>query len=608
MGSKTTEYYLVTTANENSWDRSKKILFLGKWCCVYSKKKDLATLDYSVASPFSSTSDERKESIDFVVGKTKEFLNFATEALNEYHGTSHSSRYWDIVLGHWLRRYVSIIYNRYFTLQKALQNYEVTETATVCYKNYALVTGSSSNFISKASEDEWNMILFDELLKITNSHSLSKSRTINVLIGDEAVAVRKNRGAKLLVKTFLSSVMKHFTRNSDSLILSSYMGAVREALLKLSLIEAPLGHWDVGQLPQIDFSSIKIDENFRNEITRNFDPSSDFDEVLKYMFMKLLPVCFLEGRAEFIRGVEHSGWPKHPKFIYTSNEFDTNELFKLYAAHHSEKGRAYFVGQHGNSYGTHHDGLNWPETDSSDKFFTWGWSEGNAIPAFSFSKHILEKKIKPKKDGILLLVENAVPQRLEPYDTTYEYGEYQSEQFRFIRSLKSNIHESILVRLLRHYVNRNWHEDLRWRDEASHIQLDNGVAPFMTLVKKSRLAVFSFDTTGTLELMALNFPLICFWRGGTSHVNDSAKPYYDLLMEVGILHDSPESAANKVNEVWDDIDKWWLRKDVQDARVRFCDRYARQSEHPVKELRKLLSNTATTPTSKEADSSSKCNS
>ena len=31
-------YYLVTTANENSWDVSKKILFLGEWCCNYSKK------------------------------------------------------------------------------------------------------------------------------------------------------------------------------------------------------------------------------------------------------------------------------------------------------------------------------------------------------------------------------------------------------------------------------------------------------------------------------------------------------------------------------------------------------------------------------------------
>ena len=176
----------------------------------------------------------------------------------------------------------------------------------------------------------------------------------------------------------------------------------------------------------------------------------------------------------------------------------------------------------------------------------------------------------------------------DPYDTTYEYNCYQLEQFKLVKSLECDIRDHVLVRLFAHHIFQSWYEELRWNDELPDIRLDNGCSPFMSLVKRSRLVIFSFDTTGLLELMALNFPLICFWRGGSSHVHDTEKYYYEILREAGIYHDNPESAAQKVNEVWDDVDGWWGQSAVQEARKQFCDRYARVSQNPVRELKQIL--------------------
>jgi putative transferase (TIGR04331 family) len=585
---KSDDYYLVTTANENSWDKSRKILFLGEWCCDYSKINEISDLDYSVALPFCTSSSKKKESIYFVVKKTEYLLDYASKILNSYHGTSHGARYWNIVLGHWLQRYVSVIYNRYFTLQKALQKYNFTETATINYNNYNLVTQKSNDFHGAVDNDNWNMVLYDMLLKIINPPSVSYSNKITLYIDKNYLLVWKkaNKGVKWFVKSLIHSSLKHFVRDSDSLIINTYLGRINEAILKLKLFEAPTFEMGNDGLP-LPFS---IDDKFRDELTTTLDSPVHFDDLLKMMFLKLLPTCFLESYDEYIRRVNQSGWPKHPKFIFTSNEFDTNEIFKLYAAKHSEIGVPYFVGQHGNAYGTHLETIAPPEIKTSDKFFSWGWNDciNNIIPAFAFNKYMSGKKRKLKKDGTLLLVQGGRTPLIMPYDTTSEFSHYQSEQFRFVKSLGCDPRDHLLVRLYAHYINLPWHEELRWKDELPDVPLDNGCYPFMKLVEGARIVIFTYDTTGMLQFMALNLPFVCFWRGGTSHLQDTAKYYYELLREVGVFHDNPESAAQKVNEVWEDIDGWWKQSKVQDARKQFCERYARVSQDPVNDLKKLL--------------------
>ena len=105
---------------------------------------------------------------------------------------------------------------------------------------------------------------------------------------------------------------------------------------------------------------------------------------------------------------------------------------------------------------------------------------------------------------------------------------------------------------------------------------------------QNRLIVHSYDSTGILETLSLNIPTICFWRGGLEHLLPDAKPYYELLEDVGILVTTPERAAEIVALHWENIDKWWRNQDIQDARKAFIRQYARMEKHPVRVLKKLL--------------------
>ena len=88
--------------------------------------------------------------------------------------------------------------------------------------------------------------------------------------------------------------------------------------------------------------------------------------------------------------------------------------------------------------------------------------------------------------------------------------------------------------------------------------------------------------------LSQNIPTLAFWQNGFDHLRESAKPYYQLLVDAGIIHLSVESATDKVSEIWDNVDAWWNQAHVQDARKKFCERYAKTNQKSISNLKKVL--------------------
>ena len=120
------------------------------------------------------------------------------------------------------------------------------------------------------------------------------------------------------------------------------------------------------------------------------------------------------------------------------------------------------------------------------------------------------------------------------------------------------------------------------------INVDTGDKGIGDLISESRLVVFAYDSTGILEMLSQDVPTMAFWQNGLEHLRENAKPSYQLLVDVGIVHLSPESLSQKINEVWSDVNSWWCNDKVKDARIMFCKKYARTTQNPVDELKTIL--------------------
>jgi putative transferase (TIGR04331 family) len=91
-----------------------------------------------------------------------------------------------------------------------------------------------------------------------------------------------------------------------------------------------------------------------------------------------------------------------------------------------------------------------------------------------------------------------------------------------------------------------------------------------------------------LETLSLNIPTLCFWQDTFDVVTPIARPYYEMLQEVGIIFNTPEEAAKHVALHWGNIEKWWGSETVQNARILFCNQYAKTEKKPLRTLKRIL--------------------
>ncbi|MDB0065557.1 LIC12162 family protein [Oceanospirillaceae bacterium] len=578
--------HLITTADERTWKSDRPVLFLGEWCQLYDRRALWMSMNGEVAVPFTPEPDKKSNDIEYLHALTDQLLIELGAALNALHRTTHSSRYWNILLGHWLRRYVNVCYNRYFTLDQTLRKYKITSTTILCSEDFSLATPDSSSFVQACDNDRWNNMFYARVLE----HMGIKAFNLTVvLIEKEEIdkqqivnKVPHRFNFRTLVKTFIKKVTAWFLKNNDALIISTYMPKWQEIKLNLALWQSPQ-FWKTP--PLINASA---DLKLRKKFALSSNTDVGFEQFVRDLLPDTMPICYLEGYLQLTQQAESLNWPANPKFIFTSNSFDADEIFKAWTGIKTEQGVPYFTAQHGNNYGTLNGIQNWPEQVSVDRFFTWGWTNGNSknIPAFVLKTNNVQLKSNPK--GGLLLLGVCVEPMCTMFDDYHEHGIYQKQQFLFVEALPQKIQKSLTVRLHDRWVKTRWSDEKRWSDHKLSLQMDLGFEPVKKAIGKNRLVVHAYDSTGILEGLTSNIPTMCFWNGGLDHLLPVAKPYYELLRDVGILLDSPESAAHDVAKHWDDIDGWWGSEKVQRARVMFCEQYARVEKQPAKALSRML--------------------
>ncbi|MDO8291962.1 MAG: LIC12162 family protein [Gallionella sp.] len=584
--------FLITTADARSWRDDTPLLFLGEWCCWGLKKEELCNLNAEVVPPYGWEEGQKKADYLYVWDLIERLLPELSEMLNRHHGTSHAPRYWRIMLGTWLYKFTMIMFNRWATVQHALGKYSVSGTVVLEFPREQLVPVDYIGFARLYRFDAWNQAVYGRIFKDWSNVSCIVKKTDVLDEGD--ASDRKHftppptRTLKQQVKRFVANRVQRFanllTRPTDAFLISTYLPFVQECKLQLALGQIPV--------PRLLQPTPRVSPDFdiRNNLSLGPAGFTGFEQFIRTLIPEQLPSCYLEGYLALCEKAASMPWPAKPKFIFTSNSFDGDEVFKAWTAAKTELGVPYIIGQHGANYGA---GEFAPseihEVATADRYLTWGWEEDSAKHRPVAALPMIGKPAgKWNPDGGLLLVERGGGHREPLWDETPAFRKYLEDQFKFVGCLLERVGEEVTVRLYSAYLYANWSEDTMWKDRFPRIQLDDGTAPISEQIRRSRLTVFSYESTGVLESLAGNIPMLLFYDSKNWPLRLQAQPYYHRLMEAGIFHETPESAAEKVNEIWDDVQGWWAQDKVQEARRIFCDHFARMPQHPIRELKKAL--------------------
>jgi putative transferase (TIGR04331 family) len=570
--------FLATTADQRFWKKDEKILFLGEWCKVFDQKQVWDKLDYEVLPYHWDDRNKLYEDCKYLDRLYEELLSELTGQLNALHEVDHSVRYWRIIIGPWLYWFIQILCDRYLSIRTAIDSGKVTGTWIPSTPANRFVPLDFLYYKRRfCTADDYNLFLYGRVIESLGGIPCNvKSVSSDSNITDD---FSKNPTA-LLEKTFAQKLLLAWSKIIPDqwvkfVFVNSYLKIQNLASLQLALGQIPYLY-----SPVVLSADVPVDPALRKKLFLSERPGS-FEALLRSLIPEQMPRVYLEGYSDMSQR-SLAAFPKHPKVIFTTNGIFANEGFKFWAAHKVESGVRLAGAPHGGHSGT---GV-WSANEAhehkvADRYYTWGWKnldESKFVSLTSGQLVGVEDRIKPDPRGGILWVGGSFPR--------YSYAMYAApmgpqvlsyieDQKAFCRAVSPEVHDLLLLRL--YPIELGWKENKRWADFDPSLNIYQGKEPIYAQMNKRRLAVVTYIGTTYLETFAANYPTILFWNPDHSEIRPSAKPYFDNLRRVGILHDSPVSAAEKVNEIYLDPLSWWNSPQVQEAKDLFRDQFAKTS-------------------------------
>jgi len=515
-------------------------------------------------------------------------LKDISKQLNQIHSVEYSVRYWRILIGPWLGYFTQVIFDRWSMLEIALNDCNIDACMVLNRDENNLIPNDMAHFNSLFVCDDWNEAIYTQLLKKYYSSKIDIQEVSSDIFFPYGKGQKEKSWIGRLKATlfnFIHKINGFLTDSNEYFFISSYIPLVTQFKLQVRLNQMPT-FWSS---PQINYCD--IDTCQRKWVLDNSKSLDEFIKVASQFIPNHIPIAYIEGYKSLQQGVREVKWPKEPKAIFTSNAYIDDEVFKAWTAEMTENGTPFIIGQHGGHFGmTPFAFYEEHQIDISDKFLSWGWgnSKNSKIKPFGNIK-LLNNQLKYNPKGDALMIGISMPRysyHLYAASISSQWLSYFNDQCSFMKVLPQTLRKKILVRL---YSNDyGWDQKLRWENEFSDLKFDLGRNPIKALLENSRLCIATYNATSYLETLAWNMPTIVFWNEEHWELNSDSKPYFDLLLDVGIFHTSPQSAAQKIIEIWDDIDSWWLSVTVQNARQKFCEQYTRDVDRPVDQLKKIF--------------------
>jgi putative transferase (TIGR04331 family) len=246
-------------------------------------------------------------------------------------------------------------------------------------------------------------------------------------------------------------------------------------------------------------------------------------------------------------------------------------------------GSKLFIFQHG-SAGLHDYCNSYYEKNVCDKYFSWGNKSKDKITYPMFVSTTAGKKIKKKNPrGILIPIGefSTFPSRNTLFPRDFSTTKiYRDNLIVFFSKVNKKILKLSTVKS--HTTDLDLFTTNDIRSKFPNLKV-NDFRKLKTRVFEDsvnfKLVVETMNSTGFLELLNLNIPVILFAPKIFFSAKKEYLKFYKLLENVGIIFFNATKAANFINKNYDNLDKWWNSKKLQNNRKIFCENMCRSRKN-----------------------------
>ena len=283
--------FLCTTALEETWREGEPTLFLGEWCLRYSRKDRWQRMDAEVL-PYH-WDDRGRYYSDFLYLRDlhERLLRDLAVQLNQIHGVDRSQRYWRIVIAPWLGNFVAALFDRWTSVQQAVDRYQLSGTLVLTGREESFVPSDMSDFDKLYGTDAWNHSIYALILRrFSTVPCIEREWTTADEIANIRSATRWRQRIRGTLATWYDRVAGAMTREQDVFLLTTYLPVRDEWKLCRRLGQAPLRRRSPRLLPSTVIGS------WRQWVVTG-ENHSEFEKCARALIPQQIPTAYLKVTA-----------------------------------------------------------------------------------------------------------------------------------------------------------------------------------------------------------------------------------------------------------------------------------------------------------------------
>jgi len=479
--------YLITTADETTWKFDRPILFLGKWCMDKGRHHIWSQLDYSILDP----SPINKSLSEYFKGTQELYGLLLTDfsiALNNIHSCSHSERYWNIIIGPWLRAFCNNFMFRWIYLTSALSSFDIDGSFSTIDNTLDNVHPRNfSEYRKCTTNDTWSQHIYSMIWNSINNWSESC----------EQVETELRNQPTAMPPTQPSSNPPN-TTSRHTVLVDSYLPKKSEFTLRLLTGSTRL------RIPRIEAPLKQIESATRAMLIFDGGAVNRLHQISRDLVLDQIPSVYVEGYSLLVESTSKLKLPSSPRVVFTANRHLYDDVFNAWVANATENGSSYIIGQHGGYYGSSRfqSDAEIHEDQTSDLHLTWGWKYSKKqLPGPCLTT--IGKRYRPEAHAkhLLIVCDHMWKHPRSLFHQLSEDEGYLEYVTRCVTNLPMEIRDNVLIRLHHAHGETGLSQSEWWQTYAPTIEVDLGRSKMQNLLRKSRLVVTTSNGTTFLETL-----------------------------------------------------------------------------------------------------------
>ena len=565
-------FYNLIYSKKNKLNHKNKNLFVGKWLNEQLSEKKISTnLFYEY-----HWLDQKKQLRDFKNVKIiyEKVLKILSHNLNNFHSINFKERQWEIILWFFLSHYVYLVYDRWNIIKDIKKKYKLKPIQLLSFNPESFRCNQTGDILDLIFSDNWNDWIFSEIIKEQNlDYYIYKSFKKNSIL--------KKKSKKKIYNKKLIKINNH----NQFFFYNLELPFNQKIILNISMKQY-----------RFLYDKLELNDDIANKLfKRNLKEHKSKDKFLNFLIGNLnniLPRSIIENFSIIENLIKRSNWPRNPKLIATSYAHYGDDFFKVYLAKKIENETKFVILQHGHQ-GHHNFCGTIFENKICDKYLSWGNKSNTrkTIPLF-VSTNIGKKIIKKQPKGILVKITefSLIPWRSNHSPRDIESSKvYRKNILKFLNSLNENTRKMTSIKSFDYYDLNYVGKEIKKNFKKIKLNKIKSLSRrgFKDAENKE-LIIETFNSTGLLELLSMNSPVILLATKNFFNIKKEYRKYYDSLIKNKIIFLDPKKAGLYVNSIYSKIDIWWNETKRQKSIKFFCENMCKYEKNTFNKLPLIL--------------------